>query len=791
VFPFAPRRSRRLLPAAATLLLLAGLLPVSTAPVLADSSIQSLPFAQDWTNTSLITTNDDWSGVPGIIGYRGDGMVSTDSIDPRTVLADGSGTPVDVNANVTTTSFQTGGVIEAEIANPTIALQGGGTARAPHLVISVATTGLQGIEVKYNLRDIDSTDNSTMQLALQFRVGNSGTYTNVAAGYVADASASGATKVTPVDAILPAAADNQSLVQVRILMTDGPSTDEMIGVDDISITGDAAPFVSSTTPANGASGVAIDTTPHVTFSEDVTLDAGAIALSCSNQGAKTLTISGGPATYMADPTSDFLNGDHCTLSVSAAAVHDTDTADPPDTMADDFTASFDTVAAPPAIKVSEVYGGGGNSGAILKNDFIELYNPTGTAVDLTGWSVQYASAAGTTWLVTPLAGSIPAGRNYLVQEAAGAGGSLNLPTPDATGSIAMSATAGKVALVNTTTTLTGACPAGPSIIDFVGYGTTANCFEGAGAAPTLSNTTSDQRKGGGATDTNDNSADFAAGFPDPQGSADQAPAVAASSPASGAAGVARDASITVTFSEPVDVTGSWYAISCATSGLHTATVSGGPTTFTLDPDANFAANDTCTVTVVAANVTDQDTEDPPDNMAGDATITFTTIDTTECGDPGLTLIHDIQGSGASSPLSGPVSIEGIVVGDYQQPGGFGGFYVQEEDADADANPATSEGLFVFTSLPAAVGDHVRVKGIVAEFSNLTELNSVQAVLVCSTGNALPSAAHIALPVSSLSAWEAVEGMRVTLDQTLTVTDVFTLGRVRPRSRKRNRTIAAE
>ena len=99
------------------------------------------------------------------------------------------------------------------------------------------------------------------------------------------------------------------------------------------------------------------------------------------------------------------------------------------------------------ITISEVYGGGGNSGATLTNDYIELHNRTASAIDVTGWSVQYASAAGTTWQVTALSGTIAAGGYYLVQEAAGAGGTTPLPTPDATGSIAMSATAGKVALV--------------------------------------------------------------------------------------------------------------------------------------------------------------------------------------------------------------------------------------------------------------------------------------------------------------------------------------------------------
>lgn len=178
------------------------------------------------------------------------------------------------------------------------------------------------------------------------------------------------------------------------------------------------------------------------------------------------------------------------------------------------------------VVISEVYGGGGNSGSVFRNDFIELYNPTGAAVSLAGWSVQYASATGSTWQVTNLSGSIAAKGFYLVQQAAGTGGTTNLPTPDATGSIAMSATAGKVALVNSTTALTGTNPNNASVVDLVGFGTTANGFEGTGPAPAPSNTASIERKAnssstsatmaaggadellGNGNDTNNNASDF-------------------------------------------------------------------------------------------------------------------------------------------------------------------------------------------------------------------------------------------------------------------------------------------
>ncbi|MGI8416665.1 MAG: ExeM/NucH family extracellular endonuclease [Nakamurella sp.] len=169
------------------------------------------------------------------------------------------------------------------------------------------------------------------------------------------------------------------------------------------------------------------------------------------------------------------------------------------------------------VVVNEVYGGGGNSGAQYKSDFIELFNSGTAAVDLGSYSVQYSSATGTSWTnKTDLTGSIPAGGYYLVAESAGNGGSVDLPAPDVTGDIGISGTAGKVALVNTQTALTCAthCASATGVVDFVGYGTTANDFAGTGPAPAPSNTNSDSRSAAHAN-TGNNSADFSTGTPSP------------------------------------------------------------------------------------------------------------------------------------------------------------------------------------------------------------------------------------------------------------------------------------
>jgi predicted extracellular nuclease len=378
------------------------------------------------------------------------------------------------------------------------------------------------------------------------------------------------------------------------------------------------------------------------------------------------------------------------------------------------------------IVVSQVYGGGGNSGAPYTHDFVELFNPADTTVLLDGLSIQYASATGTgnfganSGQLTELSGSIQPHRYFLVQETSTAAVGAPLPAPDGTDAtpINMSGSAGKVALVTGTTTLGcngGSAPcddaAKARIIDLVGYGS-ANFFEGSAAAPTLSNTTSAQRNNGGCDDTNQNGADFTAAAPAPRNSSnmhfcdsDQAPRVSASSPEADASDVARDSNITISFSEGVAVTGAWYSISCTSTGTHTATVSGGPTTYTLDPDSDFSLNESCTVTIDDVLVSDVDENDPPDNMDSDYSFNFST-------ELSLTQISQVQGALHLSPYAGQtVKVEGVVIAKR-------GSNVWVQDPSPDADPATSEAIVVFGSSVAnavVVGDLVDVRGTVQEF----------------------------------------------------------------------------
>lgn len=192
--------------------------------------------------------------------------------------------------------------------------------------------------------------------------------------------------------------------------------------------------------------------------------------------------------------------------------------------------------------VSQVYGGGGNSGAAFRNDFVELFNAGSSPADLSGWSLQYATSAGTSWQTTPLSGSIGPGHYYLVQLASGGTVGAALPPADATGTSNLAATSGKIALVSGTTALTcgaaaGSCSATPGVEDLVGYGD-ATDFEGSATAAAPSATLSAARGDGGCADTGDNANDFATAAPDPRNTASSAHVCSGSS-SSGATGSAH------------------------------------------------------------------------------------------------------------------------------------------------------------------------------------------------------------------------------------------------------------
>jgi hypothetical protein len=142
-----------------------------------------------------------------------------------------------------------------------------------------------------------------------------------------------------------------------------------------------------------------------------------------------------------------------------------------------------------------------------------------------------------------------------------------------------------------------------------------------------------------------------------------------------------------------------------------------------------------------------------------------------------TPIADIQGPGAPSPLAGQnVSIEAVVTADFGGTDGFGGFFVQQADPQRRNQPGVSEGLFVYApKARAKAGDLVHVTGKVEEKYGQTQLTLSGAIAVCANGQTV-TPATLTLPVESVNAFAAYEGMLVRLPQTLTVTDNYELGR---------------
>lgn len=254
---------------------------------------------------------------------------------------------------------------------------------------------------------------------------------------------------------------------------------------------------------------------------------------------------------------------------------------------------------------------------------------------------------------------------------------------------------------------------------------------------------------------------------------DSAPVVLEISPSDGATTVSVDTSIEITFSENVTVS-EWPALSCTISGEVALSGDVEGTSFTLTPDADLNNNETCTFTLSASSV--NDTDGTPDPLASDFESAFTTAELLSCSGPSTSFIHEVQGAGDASPLVGQsVSVEGLVT---QVLTGTNGFFLQEEDADADADPETSEGIFVFSSSDAAlpnVGDLVCAAGQVEEFFDKTQLAATQ-YLVVSSDNDPVTAAIINLPFNSAAEVESLEGMYVEIGSPLTVTDNFNLGR---------------
>ena len=556
------------------------------------------------------------------------------------------------------------------------------------------------------------------------------------------------------------------------------------------------PAVTSVSPADGTANVALDASILVTFDRSVVLGGDWIGITCDVSASRTTTTTGGPASWAVEVDGEFAPGETCTVVISADQV--ADESDASNALAADVSWSFTAAEAagslPEGLVISQVYGAGGNSGAVFQNDFVEIFNRTNRPLSLAGLSIQYASATGTgnfgqnqNQLVILPGVTLAPGQYFLLSLAGGTNGEP-LPDADATGSINMAAANGKVVLVTGTESLGcngGSTPCSQAqldrIVDLVGYGS-ANFFEGTAAAPAISATTAAFRLEGGCVDTDDNGADFIAARPAPRNTGSPTaecgvPAVAQVSPTDGAENVALTASIEVRFTSPVAVSGEWITLSCSETGARDLVESGGPQgpqDWTLEVEGDFAPGESCTATIVANQVTNPD--DAGLTLAQDVVWSFTTLEANVCELP-FTPTYEIQGPGSETPLAGQtITTSGVVIGDFQGPApALRGFYIQDPVGDDD--PLTSDGLFIFNgnSVDVELGDLVRVTGVAGEFQGQTQLSQVSSIVTCGTG-ATVEPTDVLLPFPSADYLERYEGMLVRLPQPLTVTEHRFLGR---------------
>jgi methionine-rich copper-binding protein CopC len=427
-----------------------------------------------------------------------------------------------------------------------------------------------------------------------------------------------------------------------------------------SFTIDVAPSVTAVTPLNSATNVATNTNLSVTFSEPVTITNSSVTISCANTGAHTVTVSGGPTIWTVDPTSDFGNGELCTATVLAAQVSDNDTNDPPDNMAANFVWSFTTDNPPSVTATTPTNGGVAAPTANVSVTFSESVSATGSSFTIsctTSGSHTFVLSGGpTTWTLDPNA-DFTGGETCTVTVVAAnvSDSDAGDPPDNMTGDYVFSFTVDAAPTVTSTTPTNGAPQAASNTNVTINFSESVNAT---GTSFTISCATSGAHTfttsaSPSATFTLNPNVDFTPGElctvtvvaanvtdadandpPDNMAAdyvfsftVDNAPSVSATTPTNGALGQTSNTNVSITFSEPVNATGASFTISCTVSGAHAFALSGGPTAWTLDPTADFTQGETCTVTALAAQITDTDAFDPPDNMAANYVFSFT-IDAT-------------------------------------------------------------------------------------------------------------------------------------------------------------------
>ena len=766
-------------------------------------------FFQDWSDIALLTLNDDWSQVPSIVGYRGDGLTSTPGVDPATVT--GNSDVVDVNVSLTNpNSFTSGGVAEFHLADPVVALAGSGTARAPYLALYLDTTGQQDVTLSFVARDVDgSGDNAAQQIAVQYRIGDGGTWTAVPAGSIADASTGPnlATQRTDVRVVLPAAASNQAELQVRIITTDAAGSDEWIGIDDIRVTGSAITAAQPGQLGIADASVSEGNEGNAELVFTVTRDGGsdgavsATWTAAFTGNADASDLAGGPLSG----TVSFAAG--ATSATVRIAVKGDLAAEPNETFS--VTLSAPTGGA--------TLGRASATGTIRNDDMPPLanvfineinYDPAGTD---TGEFIELAGLAGTDlsgWTIVLYNGgnNAPYGTLTLGGVLAGSANGFGFRSISASG--LQNGSPDGIALVD---------PFG-RVVQFLSYEGTMTAASGpaAGLTSTDIGVFQDQAPLGTSLQlqgTGSSYGDFRWGFN-----------IEGTSGATngGQTFLAGDSQGQIRIGDAAVVEGD-----AGTKALtFTLTRSGGFASeasvgWSLDFGTSASLDDLAPGTATSGTVpfgVNEFTKTITVQVAGDTvgennegflvrlgTVTGNAVVSDGSGlgvilndDPVARTIMEIQGEGHQSAFVGqPVITSGIVTAVARD-----GFYLQDRTGDGKAR--TSDAVFVRT--PAApqvlVGDEVSVTGRVAENKpssaglSVTEISGT-AFSILSGGNALPAALVIGqgglLPptesidsdglsvfnpeVDGIDFWESLEGMRVTIDSPIVVSNSNDFGEV--------------
>ena len=464
---------------------------------------------------------------------------------------------------------------------------------------------------------------------------------------------------------------------------------------------DEAPRVTAVWPEGGATITDVAAIIEVTFSEPVTFYDQPVAIGCSLSGSHTYALNGIGRVFHFRPYLPFVRGESCTITVFHDHLGDVDSDDPPDGMDNSYAWSFTT--APPVadrVLINEIDADTPGSDSA---EFIELYDGGVGHTALDGLLVVlFNGSDDRSYRTIDLAGhATDAAGYFLLANSAVAGADLVLPDGALqNGTDAIVLLDGQAEeypngtpvgeLIPLDAVVYGPVqPADAGLLALLNPGQSAVDENGRGEAENHSN----QRcpnGGGGARTT----AGFRQNPPTPRAASacvtDSAPTITGRSPAPGAVGVGVAAAVSVTFSEPVDVNGAWLTIACAQSGAHPYTTTGSSVSFVLQPSAPFAHDETCTVTIKAGRIRDLDSDDPPDNMAGNATWQFTTGD----APPDFLLINEIDPDTPSSDTAefielydggrGATALDGLVLVLYN---GYANMSYQAIDLDGQRTNA--------------------------------------------------------------------------------------------------------